>query len=59
MAGRTAADIYANAKYAVPLELGWTSNGGNTVPPRPFMEPALMNVKPQFVKALTKVLKGK
>jgi hypothetical protein len=59
MAGRTSADIYANAKYAVPLELGWTSKGGNTVPPRPFMEPALMSVKPQFVKALTKVLKGK
>lgn len=59
MSGRTKADIFANAKYSVPLELGWTSKGGNTVPPRPFMEPALMKVKPAFIKALTQVLKGK
>jgi phage gpG-like protein len=59
MAGRTSADIYANAKYAVPLELGWTSKGGNTVPARPFMEPALMSVKPAFLKAMKSVLKGK
>jgi hypothetical protein len=59
MSGITKADIFANAKYAVPLELGWTSKGGNTVPPRPFMEPALMKVKPSFIKALTLVLKGK
>lgn len=59
MESRTTAEVTAIAKYAVPLELGWTSKGGNTVPPRPFMEPALMKVKPQFVKALTKILKGK
>jgi hypothetical protein len=59
MAGTAKADIYANAKYAIPLELGWTSKGGNTVPPRPFMEPALMKVKPAFIKALSLVLKGK
>ena len=59
MAGTTKADIFANAKYAVPLELGWTSKGGNTVPARPFMEPALMKVKPAFIKALSLVLKGK
>ena len=53
------ATVKADAKYAVPLELGWTSKGGNTVPPRPFMEPALMKVKPSFIKALTLVLKGK
>lgn len=59
MQGRTSAEIAAIAKYAVPLELGWTSKGGNTVPARPFLEPALMKVKPSFVKAVTKVLKGK
>lgn len=59
MQGRTSAEVSANAKYAVPLELGWTSKGGNTVPARPFMEPALMKVKPSFIKAVTKVLKGK
>jgi hypothetical protein len=59
MESRTSAEVTAIAKYALPLELGWTSKGGNTVPPRPFMEPALISVRPQFVKALTKVLKGK
>jgi hypothetical protein len=55
----TSAEVAAMAKYAVPLELGWTSKGGNTVPPRPFLDPALQHVKPAFVKALTVVLKGK
>ena len=55
----TSAEVATMAKYAVPLELGWTSKGGNTVPPRPFLDPALQHVKPAFVKALTVVLKGK
>ena len=59
MVNRTTAEVSANAKYAVPLELGWTSNGGNTVPPRPFLEPALMLVRPSFIKAVGSVLKGK
>jgi len=59
MVNRTTAEVSANAKYAVPLELGWTSKGGNTVPPRPFLEPALMKVKPAFIKAVGLVLKGK
>ena len=52
------ATVKADAKYAVPLELGWTSKGGNTVPARPFMEPALMAIRPIFVRALKSVLKG-
>ena len=59
MVNRTTAEVSANAKYAVPLELGWTSKGGNTVPPRPFLEPALMLVRPSFIKAVGSVLKGK
>jgi hypothetical protein len=51
--------VVVEAKYGVPLELGWTSKGGNTVPPRPFLEPALMKVKPAFIKAVGLVLKGK
>jgi phage gpG-like protein len=53
------AEVSAMAKYAVPLEFGWTQKGGNTVPARPFMNPALEKVKPRFIKALTVVLKGK
>ena len=55
----SSAEVSAMAKYAVPLEFGWTSKGGNTVPPRPFLDPALQHVRPAFVKALTVVLKGK
>ena len=55
----TSAEVSVMAKYAIPLELGWTSKGGNTVPPRPFLDPALQYVRPAFVKALTVVLKGK
>lgn len=59
MKSRTSAVVYVVAKYAVPLEFGWTSRGGNTVEPRPFLNPALEKVRPAFIKALTKVLKGK
>lgn len=58
-AGKKGYTATADAKYAVALELGWTSRGGNTVPPRPFMEPALMKVKPAFLKAIGQVLRGK
>lgn len=50
--------VKADAKYAVPLELGWTSKGGNTVPARPFMTPALMFVRPVFVRAMKAIMKG-
>ena len=59
MESKTTAKVSAIAKYAVPLELGWTSKGGNTVPPRPFMEPALMTIRPVFVRAITRLLKAK
>ncbi len=58
-AGKKGGNATADAKYAIALELGWTSKGGNTVPARPFMEPALMSVKPAFLKAMKSVLKGK
>lgn len=50
--------VKADAKYAVPLELGWTAKGGNTVPARPFMTPALMFVRPVFVRAMKAIMKG-
>ena len=59
MTGKTSAEVNVGAKYGIPLELGWTSKGGNTVPPRPFLEPALMLVRPSFIKAVGSVLKGK
>jgi phage gpG-like protein len=59
MTNRTSAEVATHAKYAVPLELGWTSKGGNSVPARPFMEPALYSVRPQFERAIKAVLRGK
>lgn len=59
MHGATSAEVVTPAKYAAPLELGWTSKGGNSVPPRPFMEPALMSIRPQFERAVKSVLRGK
>ena len=50
--------VKADAKYAVPLELGWTSKGGNIVPARPFMIPALMKVRPAFIRAMRAILRG-
>lgn len=50
--------VKADAKYAVPLELGWTSKGGNTVPARPFMTPALMSIRPAFVRAMRAIMRG-
>lgn len=59
MQNRTTAEVATHAKYAVPLELGWISQAGNHVPPRPFMYPALMSVRPQFERALASVLRGR
>ena len=59
MLNASTAEVSAIAKYAASLELGWTSKGGNSVPPRPFMEPALMSVRPQFERAVKSVLRGK
>ena len=58
MTGRTSAEISVNAKYAVPLELGWISANGNHVPARPFLRPAVEKVAPSFQAACKVILKG-
>ena len=59
MIGTTTAEVYANAKYAVPLELGWTAKSGGTVPARPFLRPAVEKVAPSFQAACKAILRGK
>ena len=54
----TSAEVTVNAKYAVPLELGWISANGNHVPARPFLRPAVEYVAPSFQAACKVVLKG-
>ena len=59
MIGTTTAEVYANSKYAVPLELGWTAKSGGTVPARPFLRPAVEKVAPSFQAACKAILRGK
>jgi phage gpG-like protein len=54
----TSAEVTVNAKYAVPLELGWISANGNHVPARPFLRPAVEYVAPSFQAACKVILKG-
>jgi phage gpG-like protein len=51
--------VVVNAKYAVPLELGWTAKSGGTVPARPFLRPAVEYVAPSFQAACKAILRGK
>jgi hypothetical protein len=54
----TSAEVTVNAKYAIPLELGWISANGNHVPARPFLRPAVEYVAPSFQAACKVILKG-
>ena len=50
--------VVVEAKYGVPLELGWISANGNHVPARPFLRPAVEYVAPSFQAACKTILKG-
>ena len=50
--------VVVEAKYGVPLELGWISANGNHVPARPFLRPAVEKVAPSFQAACKVILKG-
>ena len=59
MTGKTSAEVSVGAKYGIPLELGWISRGGNHVPARPFLRPAVEKEAPSFQAAVKVILKGK
>ena len=59
MTGKTSAEVSVGAKYGIPLELGWMSRGGNHVPARPFLRPAVEKEAPAFQAAVKVILKGK
>ncbi len=50
--------VVVEAKYGVPLELGWISKVGNHVSARPFLRPAVEYVAPSFQAACKVILKG-
>ena len=50
--------VVVEAKYGIPLELGWMSQNGNHVPARPFLRPAVEKVAPSFQAACKVILKG-
>jgi hypothetical protein len=58
MTGKTSAEVRVDAKYGIPLELGWMSKAGNHVPARPFLRPAVEYVAPSFQAAVKSILKG-
>ena len=59
MTGKTSAEVRVDAKYGIPLELGWMSKAGNHVPARPFLRPAVEEVAPSFQASCKVILKGK
>ena len=59
MTGKTSAEVRVDAKYGIPLELGWMSKAGNHVPARPFLRPAVEKEAPAFQAAVKVILKGR
>ena len=59
MTGKTSAEVRVDAKYGIPLELGWMSKAGNHVPARPFLRPAVEKESPAFQAAVKVILKGR
>ena len=59
MTGKTSAEVRVDAKYGIPLELGWMSKSGNHVPARPFLRPAVEKEAPAFQAAVIVILKGR
>ena len=59
MTGKTSAEVRVDAKYGIPLELGWMSKAGNHVPARPFFRPAVEKEAPSFQAAVKVILKGR
>lgn len=50
-------EVHTNAKYSIPLELGWYTKSGKRIPKRPFLLPALRAEAPQITKRIKALLK--
>lgn len=59
MTGDTSAEVFVEAEYAIPLEIGWIAKNGQHQGPFPFMVPAVNRHEAAFKKAVTSILRGK
>jgi len=59
MTGRTRAEVFVGAEYAIPLEIGWIAKNGQHQGPFPFMVPAVQKHEVPFQKAVASILRGK
>ena len=59
MTGRTRAEVFVGAEYAIPLEIGWQDQYGYFHGPFPFMVPAVQKHEVPFQKAVASILQGK
>ncbi len=50
-------EVHTNAKYSIPLELGWYTKSGKRIPKRPFLLPALRAEATQITKRIKALLK--
>ena len=49
--------VLCTARYGLPLELGWRTKTGKSVPARPFMRPAMEKNRPRFNAMVKGVLR--
>jgi len=59
MTGRTSAEVFSNAEYSIPLEIGFIAKNQVFQGPWPFMVPAVERHAGPFKQAVTSVLKGR
>lgn len=59
MTGDASAEVFVEAEYAIPLEIGWQDQYGYFHGPFPFMVPAVNRHEAPFRKAVTSILRGK
>lgn len=57
--GKTSAEVFVEAEYAIPLEIGWQDQYGYFHGPFPFMVPAVNRHEAPFKQAVTSILRGK
>ena len=59
MTGRTSAEVFSNAEYSIPLEIGFIARNGVYQGPWPFMVPAVERHAGPFRQAVASVMRGR
>lgn len=58
MTGRTSAEVFSNAEYSIPLEIGFIARNKAYQGPWPFLKPAVLRHGPAFRRAVITIMKG-